>query len=52
MHTTKELELKSVAAAIKDYQYRATLSDAGLVKEFADLGSTKTYKRILEGDFS
>lgn len=51
MHT-KENELQTCAANIQEYQTRAGLSDAALVKEFADLGSTKTYKRILEGDFS
>jgi hypothetical protein len=51
MHTT-ETQLKTVAQEIKDFQDHAGLSDAALVKDFADLGSTKTYKRILEGDFS
>jgi len=46
MHT----ELKKVAQQIKDYQDRRGLSDAGLCREFAGLGSSKTYKNILSGD--
>lgn len=45
-------QLKRVADQIKEYQDRRELSDAALCREFAGLGSTKTYKRILEGDFS
>jgi hypothetical protein len=45
-------QLKKVADQIKEYQDRRELSDAALCREFAGLGSTKTYKRILEGDFS
>ena len=43
---------RQVAEQIRDYQERRGLSDAALCREFAGLGSTKTYKRILEGDFS
>lgn len=56
MHTneTTELsgELRKIAAQIKDYQDRRGLSDAALCREFGGLGSTKTFKRILEGDFA
>lgn len=52
MHNEIEGRLRAVAQQIKEYQDRAGLSDAALCREFGGLGSTKTYKRILEGDFS
>jgi len=50
--TAEEQALKSLAEEVKDYQDSKGLSDSALCKKFAELGSTKTYKRILDGDFN
>ena len=45
-----ENALKRIAGDIRDWQTGRTVSDAELCRKFAGLGSTKTYKRILDGD--
>lgn len=50
-NTNEEMQLKAVAEEIRDYQLKHGLSAAALCKEFAGVGSSKTYKRILDGDF-
>lgn len=45
-------ELKAIAHKVREHQISRNLSDAALLKKFADLGSTKTYKRILAGDLA
>jgi DNA transposition AAA+ family ATPase len=55
MHNTEQTiepaaELKQIAEQIHDIQTRLGLSDSALCKKYADLGSTKTYSRILSGD--
>jgi type II secretory pathway predicted ATPase ExeA len=42
--------LTITATRIRDWQQRRGISDTELCKRFAGLGSTKTFKRILEGD--
>jgi hypothetical protein len=50
--TTEQEVLSGLAEKVAAYQQEAALSDAALCKKFAGLGSTKTFKRILSGDFS
>jgi type II secretory pathway predicted ATPase ExeA len=45
MHTLQE-----IASRIRDWQQNRNLSDNELCRRFAGLGSTKTYKRILDGN--
>lgn len=45
-------ELKTLVVKIRDWQKSRSLSDNEICKRFAGLGSTKTYKRILEGEVS
>jgi len=45
-------QLTAVAAQIRDWQTRRNLSDSELCKKFSGLGSTKTYKRILDGELA
>jgi DNA transposition AAA+ family ATPase len=49
-HTTTETELIAVAQQIRDWQKARGLTDTALLKKFSDLGSTKTFTRILDGD--
>ena len=42
----------TLAVRIRDWQLSRALSDNELCKKFAGLGSTKTFKRILDGDHS
>lgn len=52
MHTTEtEASLQAVAQRIRDWQESRKVSDTDLCKRYAGLGSTKTYKRLLGGDF-
>lgn len=44
------IELKALAGRIRDWQSRRGLSDTELCKRFAGLGSTKTFKRIFNGE--
>ncbi len=43
--------LRDLVQRIRDWQTARALSDSALCKQWAGLGSTKTYKRILDGDF-
>jgi hypothetical protein len=43
-------ELIELAKQVRDWQASSGLNDSELCRRFAGLGSTKTYKRILEGD--
>ena len=45
-------ELIAAAWRISEYQQLKKLSDNALVRKFAGLGSTKTYKRILNADIA
>ncbi len=45
-------ELNQIAARVREYQQRAGLSDEALCKKYRGLGSTKTYQKILSGDFA
>lgn len=45
-------ELRDLARKIREYQVSLKLSDNALLKKFAGLGSTKTFKKILDGDFT
>ena len=45
-----ENALRRIAGDIRDWQTGRAVSDAELCRKFAGLGSTKTYKRILDGD--
>src|ERR1035441_63611 len=42
----------TLATRIRDWQTIRAISDSELCKRFAGLGSTKTFKRILEGDLA
>lgn len=44
--------LTELAGRVRDWQQSAGLSDAELCRRFAGLGSTKTFKRILDGDLA
>lgn len=48
MQTNK---LSSLAQQIREWQTQRGLSDNELCRKFTGLGSTKTFKRILDGDF-
>src|SRR5262245_19749356 len=41
-------QLRALARAVRDYQLERDWSDARLCKEIAHLGSSKTYRRILD----
>lgn len=45
-------ELREIAAKIREYQLANKLSDNALLKKFAGLGSTKTFKKILDGELT
>lgn len=45
-------ELRQLAAQVRDHQEAKKISDSALVRKFADLGSTKTFTRILAGDLA
>jgi len=47
---TSQQELKTLAHNIQQWQEAKHLSDAALRKRFPDIGSDRTYKRILAGD--
>lgn len=42
-------ELKSLAQRVREFQEVKKLSDSGMLRKFAALGSTTTYKKILNG---
>jgi len=46
-----EDQLKDLARQIRDWQSARQISDTELCRQYGGLGSTKTYKRILEADF-
>lgn len=46
------MKLKQLAEQVREFQLARNISDAELCRRFAGLGSTKTYKRILEGDLA
>ncbi len=46
--TSSTTQLRSLARAARDYQLERDWSDAKLCKEIAHLGSSKTYRRILD----
>lgn len=47
----QQSRIQGIAKEIAEYQAQRGLSDAAICKMFAGLGSTKTFKRILEGNF-
>ena len=48
MHNPEIIKLRQLAAEVKAYQVERGWSDARLCKEIASVGSSKTYKRILD----
>src|SRR3954452_4788892 len=50
LNTADAAELREIAQRIRDWQMAKTISDAALVKKYTGLGSTKTFKRILDDD--
>jgi len=48
MHNQEIHKLRALAAEVKTYQAERGWSDARICKEIASLGSSKTYKRILD----
>lgn len=48
MNQNNILELRQLALEAQTYQYEREWSDSKICKEIAQLGSTKTYKRILD----
>lgn len=51
MHTQENItKLRQLAAEVRNYQQERGWSDARLCKEIASVGSTKTYKRILDAN--
>jgi Cdc6-like AAA superfamily ATPase len=48
MHNPETIKLRALAAEVKNYQTERGWSDARLCKEIASVGSSKTYKRILD----
>lgn len=49
-YTAEEVELMEIAAFIRIYQERAQLSDIAFCRRFSDLGHTKTYAKIRNGE--
>ncbi len=47
----QQKELASLAQTIRDYQKKREWSDTQLCKRFGGVGSTKTFTKILSGDF-
>ena len=45
-------ELTQLAAQVQAYQLSKRWNNSELLRKFAGLGSTKTYKKILDGDFT
>jgi hypothetical protein len=43
-------ELREIAQRVREWQQAKQLSDAALCKKYTGLGSTKTFKRILDND--
>ena len=52
LHSMEVAELGDIAGRVKAYQDAERLSDSALVRLFPDLGSTKTYNAILNGDLA
>lgn len=50
--TEQQIELRQLAQQARDYQTERGWSDAQMLREIPQLGSTKTYKRILDNDFA
>jgi hypothetical protein len=50
LNTADATELREIARLVRDWQQAKSISDAALCKKYTGLGSTKTYKRILDGD--
>lgn len=51
-HTMEANRLRALARRVADYQEAAKLSTEALVKKLPTIGSSKTYKRILDGDLA
>lgn len=49
LNTLDASALKDIAQRVREYQERKGLSDSGMLRKFAALGSTTTYKKILDG---
>ena len=49
LNTIDAKELKGLAQRVREYQEGKKLSDNGLYRKFPGIGSTTTYKRILDG---
>lgn len=50
--TETQSELRQLAQQARDYQTERGWSDSQMLREVPQLGSTKTYKRILDNDFA
>ena len=50
MHNDKINKLRALACEVQDYQLERGLSDAKLYQKVGQIGSTKTYKRLLDED--
>lgn len=50
LNSADAAELREIAQRVRDWQQAKQLSDSALVKKYTGLGSTKTFKRILDGD--
>ena len=50
--TMESNRLRALATQMEDYRLAKALSQEALIKQFPTLGSSKTFKRILEGDLA
>jgi AAA domain-containing protein len=50
LNSADAAELREIAQRIRDWQLAKSMSDAAMVKKYTGLGSTKTFKRILDDD--
>jgi type II secretory pathway predicted ATPase ExeA len=50
LNSADAAELREIAQRIREWQQAKQISDAAVVKKYTGLGSTKTFKRILDGD--
>lgn len=50
LNSADAAELREIAQRVRDWQQAKQISDAALCKKYTGLGSTKTFKRILDGD--
>lgn len=50
LNSADSAELREIAQRVRDWQQAKQISDAALCKKYTGLGSTKTFKRILDND--